>query len=343
MCAQGVRAAFGGQARGTLSARSDSALPADLVASQGTLSRVSWDEVTHLVMAAGAAEAGVDSIAAMQLNSSPSEAGSEPEACPGAVLQSAAGSPMRIPNQPVNGFPNLAGQPGLAPAPRSIFSFNALTTTPSMPVLGLPAPSASMGAKGGAAGSLMDTPVFSPLPLGFSLPQPSPMLAGFDLNASPTPIPWGGSATASAQGRALGTPPSGQLKGLMLPPPTATSATDWGRGVPGRATAKGLPGVQPPATVEGLPPAQYLETFINRSYCCAPHPSPRCCRLCCPSGCEVPVDFEQQLQSTLPRSHHHMHYSTCLARNSGCISKPLGCHAPTEGTLAAFSYSAEAM
>ena len=226
-------------------------------------------------MAAGAAEAGGDSIAAMQHNSSPPGTDTVPEAGPRAVPPSSAGSLTRVQNQPVSGPPGLTSHPGSAPtgwapAPRSIFSFNVLTTPPSMPVLGLPAPSASLGAKGGAAGSLMDTPVFAPLPLGFSLPQPSPVLAGFDLSASPTPMLWGGSATAAAQGR---TPPGSQLKGLMLPPPTAASATDWGRGVPGRATAKGLPGVQPPVTVEGLPPAQYLETFINRFDCCALNPS----------------------------------------------------------------------
>lgn len=208
------------------------------------------------------------STAAMQLDSSLPEAEMAPISTTDTVPQAGGGSPTRFSAQPVNGLPSAAGQPdpvpvSAPPALRSIFSFNALTTPPAMPVLGLPAPLAT-GAKAGTAASIIDTPAFSPLPYPFSLVQPSPMLAGFDANASPVLTPRSGSAAAPALGRQSAPSSAGQLKGLMLPPPTATSATDWGRGMPGHATAKGLPGAQPPATVAGLPPAQYLETLINR-------------------------------------------------------------------------------
>ena len=152
----------------------------------------------------------------------------------------------------------------------SIFTFNQGATPPSVASLGLlPSIASGSGAKAGAAGGLVETPVGSPMPAhALSSTQPSPILAGYDPMSPAAPHPagslGGGGLVQTAGGTSNGTAPGTAATGLMLPPPSAIVGTDWSSALPGRATAKGLSGGPQARGTEELPPAQYLEALINR-------------------------------------------------------------------------------
>ena len=166
--------------------------------------------------------------------------------------------------------PAAGTRPGQSPAPAeaartsadpaqqpSIFAFNQAATPTGLPALGLrPSPIGGSGAKVGAAGGMVETPVGSPMPAHALSTLPSPSLAGFD-PVSPAPPRIGAASAAAGGGPAAG-------PGRMLPPPSAIVGTDWSVALPGRATAKGLSGGPQTRGGEELPPAQYLEALINR-------------------------------------------------------------------------------
>ncbi len=184
--------------------------------------------------------------------------------------------------QPARGAPRVAVQlPSPTDATRqagsshpqqpSIFTFNQGATPPAVPSLGLlPSTISGSGAKAGAAGGLVETPVGSPMPAHpLSSTQPSPILAGFD-PMSPAAPHLASSLAGGAHNPAVGgssnggAAPSTAAAGLMLPPPSAVVGTDWSAALPGRATAKGLSGGPLARGGEELPPAQYLEALVNR-------------------------------------------------------------------------------
>jgi len=226
---------------------------------------VSETVATGPAMAAGAAATAADRAPPLlrSVVSAPASAG----------LGSGAGQPARGALRAVQ-LPSptdATRQAGSShPQQPSIFAFNHGATPPAVPSLGLlPLPPVSgSGAKAGAAGGLVETPVGSPMPAhALSSTQPSPILAGFEPMSPAAPHPaasLGGGHNLAAGGTSNGAASNTAAAGLMLPPPSAVVGTEWSAALPGRATAKGLSGGPQARAGEELPPAQYLEALVNR-------------------------------------------------------------------------------